>query len=75
MMMIAHYSLAHQEEGAQGEGEEEAEDQRKGDQTGIPMSGANAPTGLSWSGVLDSRNRIKHGQWYEVPIHRIGRGG
>ena len=44
MMMITPNSLA-----GQKEGEEEAGDQRKGDQTGTPTSGADAPTGLSCS--------------------------
>ena len=41
------------EEGVNGEGEEEAGDQRKGGQTGTLTPGADAPTGLSRSVVLD----------------------
>ena len=42
-----HNSLVRQMEGAQGEGEEEARDGRKGGQTGTPASGVDAPIGLS----------------------------
>ena len=52
-MMIAPNSLDRQGEGG---------DQGKEDQTGTLTSGADAPTSLSWSSVLDARNMIKHGQ-------------
>ena len=62
MILIAPNSLVRQEEGAQWEEEEEeeAEGQRKGQPTGTPMPGAEAPTGPSRSGVSDVRNRRKH---------------
>ena len=54
-------------------GEEEAENQRWGGQTGTPTSGADAPTDLSQSGVIDARNRRKDERWYGVTLHRKGR--
>ena len=69
MMMITPNSFAYQKEGVQGE--EEAADQRKGSQTGTPTPGADVPTGLSRSGVLEARNRRKYG----VSFNRKGRGG
>ena len=62
MMMIALNSLACQKEGVQGEVEEEAGDKKKQGQTGTPTSSVDAPTGQTRSGVLDTRNRSKHGQ-------------
>jgi len=58
-MMIAPpaLTLARQKEGVQGE--EEASDQIKGGQTTTLTSGADSPTGLSRSGVLDARSRRK----------------
>ena len=53
MIMITPNSLCRQKEGVQGKGQEEAEDQRKGGQTGTPTSGADAPTGLTRSEMLD----------------------
>ena len=75
MIMVAPNSFTRKREGVQKEGEEEMGDHRKGSQTGISTSGANAPTGLSRSEVLDARNKKKHGRWYGVPFHRKGRGG
>ena len=60
LIIIAPNSLAHQRKGVQGEGEEEAGDQRNGGQTGTATLGVDAPTDLSRSGVLDVRNRRKH---------------
>ena len=74
MMLIVPNSLTRQKEGVQAEGEEEVGDHRKGGQTGTQTSGVDAPIGLSRSGVLDARNRRKHGQWYGVPLYRKGRG-
>ena len=68
--MIATNSLVHQNEGAQGE--EEARGRRKGEPTGTPKPGADAPTGLPQSGVSDAKNRRRHGWWCGVPIHRRG---
>ena len=62
MMKIALNSLAHQKEGVQEEGNEIAGDKRKGGQTGTPTPGADAPTGLSWPGVRNPRNRRKQGR-------------
>ena len=59
-MLIAPNSLARQKKGVQGEGE--AGDQRKRGQKGNPMPGADVPTGLSRSGVLDARSRRKNGR-------------
>ena len=50
-------------------------DQRKGGQIGTPTLGADVPTGLSRSVVLDARSRRKHGRWYRVLLHRKGSGG
>ena len=72
IMMIAHNSVASQKEGVQEEGDEEAGDQRKGGPTGTPTTDVDAPTALSRSGVLDARNRRKHGQWYGVPLSEGG---
>ena len=69
MMMIAPNSVVRQKKGAQEE--EEAEGQRKGVPTGNLTLGTDAPTGpTTWSGVLDARNRRKHGRWCGVSIHR-----
>ena len=46
VMMIDPNSLVREKKAAQGEGEEEAGDRRKGGQTGSPTLGADAPTGL-----------------------------
>ena len=70
MMMIAPNSLSRQKEGVQGEGEAEAGDQRKGGKTGTLTPVADAPTGLSRSGVLDARKRRKHGRW--LGFHSTG---
>ena len=74
-MMIVPNSLAHQKKGVQEEVEEEAEDQRKGGQTGTPTLRPDTPTGLSQSRVLDVRNRRKHWWWYGFPLHWKGRKG
>ena len=42
-----------------GEGKEEGGDQRKGGQKRILKLGADVPTGLSRSWVLDVRDKIK----------------
>ena len=47
---------------------------KNGGQSGTPTPDADAPTGLSLSGVSDARNRRKHGRWCRVLIHRRGRG-
>ena len=62
MKMIAPNSLLRKNKEAEGAEEEEAGDRRKAGQTGFP-------------GVLDARNRKKHGLWCAVPLHRKGRGG
>ena len=72
MKMVSPNSLARQKKGVQGEGEEEAGDQRKVGQTGTPELGTDAPTSLFRSGVLDARNRRKHGRLCWVPLHRKG---
>ena len=72
MMMIAPNSLVCQKKGAQGK--EEAADRRKEGQTGTLMPGADDPIGPSRSGVLDARNRRKHGRWCLVLLHRRSRG-
>ena len=41
---------------------EEAGGRRKAGSTGTPASGADAPIGLTRSGVSDVRNRRKHGR-------------
>ena len=64
-----------EKKGVQGDGEEKAEDWRKGSQTGTLTPGADAPTGLPRSGILDARIRRKHGWWYRGLIHRKGRKG
>ena len=56
MIMIAPNCLALQKK---GEGEEEVVDLRKRGQKGTPTSGANVPTGLPRSGVLDTRSKRK----------------
>ena len=48
--------LAHHKKGVQGEGQEETGDQRKEDRIGTLTPGADAPTGLFRSGVLDARS-------------------
>ena len=73
IMMIVPNSLVRQMEGVQEEGKEESGCKRKEGQTRTVTSGADAPTGLSWSGVLDERKRRKHGRWYVVPLHRKDR--
>ena len=50
-------------------------DKRKGGQTGTPMLGADVSTDPYRLGVMDARNRRKHGQWCKVLLHRKGRGG
>ena len=67
-MTIAPNSLSRQKEIVQGE--VEVGDKKKGGQTGTPTLGADAPTGLSQSGVLDARNRRKRGRWYPL-IHGV----
>ena len=52
MMMIVPISLARKKKGIQGEGEEEAGDQRKVDQTETPTSSADAHRSLSIKGVI-----------------------
>ena len=74
MMIIAPNSLVRQKERAQGE-EEEAGDRRNGGHTGTLMPGADAPTIPTLSGVSDSRNSRKHGQWCELLLYRRGREG
>ena len=75
MMMIAPNSLVHQKEGAQGQNEGEVGDRRKGNRTGSPTSGTDAPTGPTRSGVSDAKNMRKHGRWCGVLLHRRGRVG
>ena len=67
--------VARQKEGVQREGEDQVGDQRNGGQTGTPTSCANAPTGLSRSGVSDAKNRKKYSRWYGAPLHMNSRGG
>ena len=55
MMMFAPNSLVRQKEGAQENEEEKVGGQRKGEQTGTPTPGADAPTGSTRSGVSDAR--------------------
>ena len=72
MMIIIPNYVVRQKEGAQGD---EAVGRIKVGPTGTPIPGTEAPTGPTQSGVLDVRNKRKHGRWYEVPLHRKGRGG
>ena len=50
-------------------------DQRKGGQIGTPTSGADVPTSLSGSGLLDAMERRKYGPRFGVLLHRKGRWG
>ena len=74
MMMFSPDSFVRQMEGAQGEEEEEAGGRRMAGSTGTPTPSVDVPTGLTWSGVSDARNRRKHGWWCGVVIHRRVRG-
>ena len=75
-MMIAPNSLAHQRDGVQRDGEEEAGYQRKVAKQELrgQVWSVDVPTGLSRSGVVAARNRRKHEGWYGVLLHRKGRG-
>ena len=53
MVIIVPYSLDRKKEVVQGEGEEQARDQRKGGQKKPATSAADVPIGLFWSGALD----------------------
>ena len=76
MMMIALNSLFRQKEVVQREEEEEeAGGPRKEGLIGAPTPGADAPICPIRSGVLDARNRRKHGRWCGVLIYRRSRGG
>ena len=62
IMMIVPNSLVCHKEEAQREEEEEEEvgDRRKAESTGNPTPGADAPIGLTRSGVSNARNRRKN---------------
>ena len=75
MMMCAPNSLVCQKEGVQEEEEEEEAGGRgKAGPTKTLTPGADAPMAQTRSGVLDARNRRKHGRCCGVPLHRRGRG-
>ena len=59
MMIASNFHVRYKEE-AQGEGEEEAGDERKGDRKLTTTSGADVPISLLRSGMWDARGRRKY---------------
>ena len=61
-------------EGAQGEGEAEVRDQRKGYQKGTPTSDVDFHISLLRSWVWDERDRRKYERRCGVSLHKKSRG-